>query len=128
MKCPLCKGREHVEIDLHAEGFSQDAFECGDCGAIWTFSGEVLKIIKGRVQQTQKVFTEFVCPTCRCMVSYETNLDAFQFHEELYECTLCGTVCSVAHNQVKIVRDSQKGSFLDSSGGLVESDDYNTMG
>ena len=46
MKCPLCKSREHVEIDLHADGFSQDVRECGDCGAIWTFSGNKLKVIK----------------------------------------------------------------------------------
>jgi len=57
------------------------------------------------------------------MVSFETDLDAFQFHEELYECAVCGTVCSVAHNQVKVVKDSQKGSFLDSTGSQVESDD-----
>ncbi|WP_083928742.1 hypothetical protein [Geopsychrobacter electrodiphilus] len=108
MKCPLCKGREHVEIDLHAEGFSQDARECGDCGAIWTFSGDALKIIKGRVQQRQKVCTEFVCPTCRSIVNAETDLDAFKFHEELYKCAACGTVCSIAHDQVKVVKNSQK--------------------
>jgi hypothetical protein len=33
----------------------------------------------------------------------------------------------VAHDKVEIVKDSQKGSFLDSTGDLVESDDYNTM-
>ena len=127
MKCPICKSREHVEIDLHAEGFSQDARECGDCGAVWTFFGDALKIIKGRVEKRQKVCTEFICPTCRCMVSYETELEAFQFHEELFDCAVCGTVCSVAHNQVEVVKDSQKGSFLDSTSDLVESDDYNTM-
>ncbi len=47
MKCPVCKNREHVEIDLHADGFSQDARECGDCGSIWTFSGEGLKDYQG---------------------------------------------------------------------------------
>ncbi len=127
MKCPLCKSRKHVEIDLHAEGFSQDVRECGDCGCIWTFSGDAIKIIKGSVEKRQKVCTNFVCPTCGCLVRNETELSAFQFHEELYECTECGTVCSVAHNQVEVVKDSQKGSFLDSSGDLVESDDYNTM-
>ena len=127
MKCPLCKSREHVEIDLHAEGFSQDARECGECGCIWTFSAHTIKILKGHVQQRQTVCTNFVCPTCKSMVSIETDLDAFQFHEELYECTDCGTVCSIAHNQVEVVKDSQKGSFLDSTGDLVESDDYNTL-
>lgn len=128
MKCPLCKSSKHVEIDLHAEGFSGDVYECGDCGSIWALNQEGLKIIKGRVEKRQKVCTEFVCPTCQFMVSYETDLDAFQFHEELYECTSCGTICSVAHNQVEVVKDSQKDSFLDTSGDLVESDDYNTMG
>jgi hypothetical protein len=61
------------------------------------------------------------------MVSYETELNAFQFHEELYECVVCGTVCSVAHDKVEVVKDSQKGSFLDSTGESVESDDYNTI-
>ncbi len=127
MKCPLCKSRQHIEIDLHAEGFAQDARECGDCGAVWTFSGEIIKIIKGSVQQEDKLCTDFVCPTCKCMSSHETDLHAFQFHEELYECTICGTVCSTAHNQVEVVKDSQLGSFLDSTGDLVEADDYNMM-
>jgi hypothetical protein len=61
------------------------------------------------------------------MASHETALDAFQFHEELYECVICGTVCSVAHDQVEVVRDSQVGTFLDSTGDLVEADDYNMM-
>ncbi|WP_303721021.1 hypothetical protein [Malonomonas rubra] len=126
-KCPICKSSKHVEIDLHAEGYSEDVYECGDCGSIWAYPHNALKVIKGRVEKKQKVCTEFVCPTCRFMVSRETELDAFQFHEELYECTVCGTVCSIAHNQVEVVKDSQKGSFLDSTGDLVESDDYNTM-
>jgi len=127
MKCPLCQSRNHVEIDLHAEGFAQDVRECGDCGGIWTFSGKTRKIIKGRVKKRQRVCTDFVCPTCQCMVSYETDFDAFQFHEEQYECSACGTVCSVSHNKVEIVKDSQKGSFLDSTGAMVESDDFDTL-
>ena len=126
MKCPLCKSSKHVEIDLHSDGFAQDVRECGDCGGIWAFSGDVRKIIKGRVQKQQQVCTEFVCPTCKYMVSHETELNSFQFHEELYECTVCGTVCSVSHENVQIVKDSQKGSFLESTGDAVESDDYNS--
>ena len=127
MKCPLCKSREHVEINLHADGFSQDARECGKCGGIWTFSGDALKIIKGRVQTKQRVCTDFVCPTCKHMVSYETSLDAFQFHEGLYECTVCGTVSSVSHDKVTVVKDTQKASFLSASGHAVEADDYDTL-
>lgn len=127
MKCPVCKSRNHVEIDLHADGFAQGACECGDCGVVWTFSGDVIKIIKDKVEKKQQFGSDFICPTCKCMVSDETDLDAFQFHEELYECTVCGTICSVAHNLMEVVKDSQKASFLDSTGELVESYDYNFM-
>ncbi len=37
------------------------------------------------------------------------------------------TVCSVSHNKVEVIKDSQKGTFLGSSGDNVESDDFNTM-
>jgi transcriptional regulator NrdR family protein len=46
MKCPNCKHREHVEIDLHADGYAQDARECGDCGCVWTFKNTNLIIIR----------------------------------------------------------------------------------
>ena len=127
MKCPLCKSREYIEIDLHSEGFSQDIRECGVCGGAWTFSGKIIKIIKQSAKREDKICTDFVCPTCKCMSSHETDLNAFQFHEELHECAVCGTVCSDAHNQVEVVFDSQVGSFLDSTGELVEADDYNMM-
>jgi transcription elongation factor Elf1 len=126
MKCPLCQSR-NVELHMHADGFSQDARECTACGGIWTFSGEKLKVIKGSVTELQKVCTNFVCPTCKHMVSYETSLNAFQFREELYECTVCGTTCAVSHDKVEVVKDSQKDSFLSSAADKVESDDYNLL-
>ncbi len=127
MRCPLCKSEESVEVNLHADGSTKKTYECGVCGGTWSYSDDVLKVTKGRVQKRQKVCTDFVCPTCKHMVSYETELNAFQFHEEQYECAICGTICSVAHDQVEVVKDSQKSSFLDSSGDSVESDDYNIM-
>jgi hypothetical protein len=57
-------------------------------------------------------------------LSIKTDLDTFQFHEELYECTSCGTICASAHDHLEIVTDSQTGSFLSSTTDLVESDDY----
>jgi Zn-finger nucleic acid-binding protein len=124
MKCPLCKGREHVEIDLHAEGFSQDARECGDCGGIWTFSGERLKIIKSSNTRKTIAYSDFICPTCKSVLCIETDLDAFQFHEEIQECANCGTVCSSAHDHVEVIKDSQKDSFLSTMTDSVEADDY----
>jgi Zn ribbon nucleic-acid-binding protein len=45
MKCPICKCRDHIELDLHADGFAQDLRECSDCGSIWTFSRERLVVV-----------------------------------------------------------------------------------
>jgi len=36
MECPVCKHKEHLEIDTHAEGYADSLMECGDCGALWT--------------------------------------------------------------------------------------------
>lgn len=124
MKCPLCNSKQHIEIDLHADGFSQDACECGDCGGIWTYSGNELKIIKDKEAKKVKAYSDFICPTCKAVLCLETDLDAFQFHEEIQECANCGTVCSSAHDQVEVVDDSQKNSFLSTTSDLVESDDY----
>lgn len=124
MKCPICKSSGHIDIDLHADGFSHDVYECGDCGGIWTSTGKVTKIIKARDNKQEKEYSHFRCPTCKSTSSIEIDLDAFQFHEEIYECVTCGTVCSSAHDQVEVVRDSQIGSFLSLSTDLVEADDY----
>lgn len=124
MKCPLCNSIQHVEIDLHADGFAQHACECGDCGGIWTYVGQDLKIIKERKARNVKTYSDFICPTCKAILCIETDLDAIQFHEEIQECANCGTVCSSAHDQVEVVADSQKDSFLSTTSDLVESDDY----
>jgi len=35
MFCPHCKHQDHLEIDLHADGFSSGALlECSACGAL----------------------------------------------------------------------------------------------
>ncbi len=124
MNCPLCKSKEHVEINCHADGFAKDTLECGDCGAIWTFSKNDLKIIKRSDNKIVQEYSDFICPTCKSILCIETDLDAFQFHEEIQECTNCGTTCSSLHSQVEVVKDSQFGSFLSSTSDLVESDDY----
>ncbi len=124
MKCPACHNSQHIEIDLHADGFTKDALECGDCGCIWTYSGKDMKIIKEKCVPKVKTYSDFICPTCKSVLCIETDLDAYQFHEELQECANCGTVCSSAHDQVEVVKDSQKDSFLSCTSDQVESDDY----
>jgi len=125
MKCPFCKSKSRIEVDLHADGFAKEACECGNCEAIWTYIGNDLKIIKqGNKAKQVNSYSDFICPTCKAVLCIETDLDAFQFHEELQECANCGTVCSTAHDQIEVVKDSQAGSFLSTTSDLVESDDY----
>ncbi len=124
MNCPFCQNREHVEIDLHADGFSQDILECGDCGGVWTFAGKTQRAIRKPSPGPDHEFANFRCPTCKMTLSVETDLEAFQFHEEIFECTSCGTVCSSAHDQLEVVRDSQSDSFLSATSDIVEADDY----
>lgn len=50
MKCPVCKDRQHVDIDS-ADGYSQDIRECGSCGALWTFSGNERIVLRGTAEE-----------------------------------------------------------------------------
>ena len=124
MKCPLCKSIGHVEIDLHSDGYCQDALECGDCGGIWTYSAKELKIIKGKSSKRVAAFSDFTCQTCKAVLCIKTDLDAIQFHEEIQACANCGTVCSSAHDLIEVIEESQGHSFLSTTSEHVESDDY----
>jgi transcription elongation factor Elf1 len=128
MKCPLCQSQGYEEIDLTVGQEITSACQCLECGCLWTLpaGGQAAKR-EDADQPQQTVRTDFLCPTCKHSVSHETDLRAFQFHEELYDCSVCGTVSSVAHGQVEVVKDSQLGSFLDSSSEMVEADDYGRL-
>lgn len=47
MNCPYCKHRDHLEIDLHADGFSSNLLECTECGAMLINNGEKLETVHG---------------------------------------------------------------------------------
>lgn len=34
MNCPYCNHEDHLEVDLHADGFSSNLLECTECGAM----------------------------------------------------------------------------------------------
>jgi transcription elongation factor Elf1 len=46
MKCPVCKNREVVDIDLHTEGFSEDIIECRICGSIWSINHGATEMVR----------------------------------------------------------------------------------
>lgn len=41
IKCPNCLSGSRVEINMKADGFAQNIFECGLCGALWTLNGSI---------------------------------------------------------------------------------------
>lgn len=45
MKCPVCKKNEHVDINLHADGFSENIMECGVCGTLWSINYEGAEVV-----------------------------------------------------------------------------------
>ncbi len=47
MKCPVCKThKQHVEIDLHADGFAEDIFTCRICGTMWSVNHGTTEVVK----------------------------------------------------------------------------------
>lgn len=46
-ECPICHSIEHVEVDIHADGFAQGVEECGVCGAVWSQEGRKARLVHG---------------------------------------------------------------------------------
>lgn len=46
MRCPVCKNHEHVDIDLHSDGFTENIMECPTCGTIWSVNHGVTEIVR----------------------------------------------------------------------------------
>jgi len=46
MNCPSCNHKDHLEIDMHADGYSANLVECSDCGALLHLNNEVLETIR----------------------------------------------------------------------------------
>jgi len=46
MKCPCCNHANHLEIDLHADGFSSNLIECNACGALLITAHHKLEVIR----------------------------------------------------------------------------------
>jgi transposase-like protein len=47
MKCPVCKNHQlHAEIEVHANGFDEDLFQCDICGSTWSVNHGSVEIVK----------------------------------------------------------------------------------
>lgn len=64
------------------------------------------------------------CPVCKSFKNSEIDLHSPGFAEGIIECGVCGTVWSVNHGVVEVVKDPQKNSFLEALSECVEGDDY----
>ncbi|SNB47331.1 hypothetical protein [Geobacter sp. DSM 9736] len=67
MQCPVCKNHEQVDLDLHAEGFTEDIVECSICGTTWSVNHGVIEIIK---DSQEKSFLE---ATSECVEGDDYN-------------------------------------------------------
>jgi len=47
MHCPYCQHQDHLELDLHADGFSGVLMECTECGALLAAKGKILETVHG---------------------------------------------------------------------------------
>jgi uncharacterized Zn finger protein len=68
------------------------------------------------------------CPVCKQVDYGEQGLHATGLNETIVECDICGTVWSVSHGRIEVIKDPQQFSFLQASSENVEADDYNYAG
>lgn len=64
------------------------------------------------------------CPVCKSHEHLAFELQSTGFAENIVECRICGTIWSVNHGMVEVVKDVQKKSFLEATTECVEGDDY----
>lgn len=50
MNCPFCQHHDHLEIDLHSDGYSSDLIECSDCGALLKLTDAIFETVHGPAQ------------------------------------------------------------------------------
>ncbi len=64
------------------------------------------------------------CPVCKHSEQHvEIKVHANGIDENLIQCDICGSIWSVSHGLVKIVKDTQAQSFLGANAVSVDGDD-----
>lgn len=65
------------------------------------------------------------CPICKKNEQHvEIEVHANGIDEDLIQCDICGSIWSVNHGQVEVVKDTQARSFLEATPDSVEGADY----
>ncbi len=47
MKCLYCHHKDHLELDMHSDGYSSNLLECSECGALLKLDKYSLETIHG---------------------------------------------------------------------------------
>lgn len=58
MICPYCQHKNHLEIDMHSDGYSPDLLECSECGALLNLNGEELATVHGPTNEIHMASSE----------------------------------------------------------------------
>lgn len=54
MNCPYCDHKNHLEIDMHADGYSSTLLECSECGALLNLKQDHLETVHGPTTQVHE--------------------------------------------------------------------------
>ena len=68
MKCPVCKNHEHVDFNLHADGFDEGIIECPNCGTIWSVNHGIIEIVEDPQEKS------FLAAQSECVDADDYNL------------------------------------------------------
>lgn len=49
MECPYCTHKDHLELDMHADGYSSILLECTECGALLKLKHLSLETVNGPI-------------------------------------------------------------------------------
>ncbi len=45
MKCPVCNTYEHIDINLHSDGFDEAISKCPSCGTTWSVNHGLAEVV-----------------------------------------------------------------------------------
>jgi len=101
MNCPTCHDSDHIEVDTHADGYTDNLLECGQCGTLWTHRGDETVVLHGATRRHGSKTNE--CPICHSIDRVELDIHADGFASNLEECGVCGALWSQEKNTVRLV-------------------------
>jgi uncharacterized Zn finger protein len=71
MKCPVCnKSENHIEIEVHSNGFAEEIIHCEICGSLWAINHGVMEVVRdAQAKSFLSATTECVEADDYCLVA-----------------------------------------------------------